>query len=252
MSIACPSLIGAHYPDLCAAVDHYCERTSSAFDAEPLNALTNMAFLLSAWVAWRLYSKSPAIKASWLIRALIATMVIVGLGSFLFHTVATRWAEWGDVLPIMLFMLLYLWLVLTVFFGWLLWPKLVGLAVYLAATFYLEAAVPGTVLWGGALYLPTLLLMIAIVAVLYWRQSPTGGAMLVATVVFLFSFTARTLDTAVCPVLPIGTHFLWHLLNATLLYILMRAAIMHAAPVTETAGRQSINEDARRHPPRKS
>jgi Ceramidase len=236
MSIACPLLIDTHYPDLCAAVDHYCERTSSALDAEPLNALTNVAFLLGAWGAWRLYSRYPFGNMSGLIRALISTMVIVGIGSFLFHTVATRWAEWGDVLPIMLFMLLYLWLVLTMYFSWLFWPKLVGLGVYLAATFYLEAAVPGTVLWGGTLYLPTLLLMIAIVTALYWRQSPAAGAMLAATVVFLLSFTARTLDAEVCPVLPIGTHFLWHLLNATLLYILVRAAIVHAAPVTETRG----------------
>jgi hypothetical protein len=232
MSIACPSLIGSHYPDLCVAVDHYCERTSSALNAEPLNALTNAAFLLAAWGAWRLYSRYPSANTNGLIRALISTMVIVGLGSFLFHTVATRWAEWGDVLPIMLFMLLYLWLVLTMFFGWSVWPKFIGLGVYFAATFYLEAAVPGTVLWGGALYLPTLLLMIAIVSALYWRQSRTAGAILVATVVFLLSFTARTLDAEVCPVLPVGTHFLWHLLNATLLYVLVRAAIVHAAPAT--------------------
>jgi hypothetical protein len=214
---------------LCVAVDHYCERTSSALNAEPLNALTNAAFLLAAWGAWRLYSKYPSASTSGLIRALISTMVIVGLGSFLFHTVATRWAEWADVLPIMLFMLLYLWLVLTMFFGWSVWPKFIGLGVYFAATFYLEAAVPGTLLWGGALYLPTLLLMIAIVTALYWLRSRTADAILAATVVFLLSFTARTLDAEVCPVLPVGTHFLWHLLNATLLYILVRAAIVHAA-----------------------
>jgi hypothetical protein len=161
--------------------------------------------------------------------------VIVGLGSFLFHTVATRWAEWADVLPIMLFMLLYLWLVLTMFFGWSIWSKFIGLGVYFLVTFYLEAAVPGTLLWGGALYLPTLLLMIAIVIALYWYRSRAADAILAATIVFLLSFTVRTLDAEVCSVLPVGTHFLWHLLNAILLYILLRAAIMHAAPV---AGKQ--------------
>src|SRR5438270_10070920 len=153
MSIACPSLIGNHYPELCAAVDHYCERTSSAFDAEPINALTNAAFLIAAWSAWRLQLSYPLRNGRGLINGLIATMALVGLGSFLFHTVATRWAEWGDVLPIMLFMLLYLWLVLTVFFGWPVWLKLAGLTVYFAVTFYAEAAIPGDVLWGGALYL---------------------------------------------------------------------------------------------------
>ena len=35
------------------------------------------------------------------IEALIIISAVVGLGSFLFHTIATRWAEWGDVLPIL-------------------------------------------------------------------------------------------------------------------------------------------------------
>jgi hypothetical protein len=49
-------------------------------------------------------------------------------------------------------------------------------------------------------------------------------------IVFLLSFTARTLDAQVCTAFPVGTHFLWHLLNALLLYILVRTAIVHAAP----------------------
>jgi hypothetical protein len=232
MSIACPSLIGNHYPELCAAVDHYCERTSSAFDAEPINALTNAAFLIAAWSAWRLQFRYRLGNERSLINALIGTMVLVGLGSFLFHTVATRWAEWGDVLPIMLFMLLYLWLVLTRFFGSPPGLTLVVLGAYFAATFYAEAAVPATVLWGGALYVPTLLLMLVIGAALYWRQSPGAGAFLAAIAVFLASFSARTLDATLCSVFPVGTHFIWHLLNATLLFILVRAAIVHSAPIT--------------------
>jgi hypothetical protein len=50
--------------------------------------------------------------------------------------------------------------------------------------------------------------------------------LLAATAVFLLSFSARTLDMQICSVFPLGTHFLWHLLNATLLYLLVRAAII--------------------------
>jgi hypothetical protein len=74
--------------------------------------------------------------------------------------------------------------------------------------------------------------MIAIVIALYWYRSRAADAILAVTIVFLLSFTVRTLDAEVCSVLPVGTHFLWHLLNAILLYILVRAAIVHAAPVT--------------------
>jgi hypothetical protein len=47
-----------------------------------------------------------------------------------------------------------------------------------------------------------------------------GGARVV-----LPSFAARTLDVPICPVYLLGTHFLWHLLNATLLYLWVRAAV---------------------------
>lgn len=227
MSIACPALIGRHAPQLCAAVDHYCERTSAALGAEPVNAATNAAFLIAAWAAWRLAAAHPGVGDRLLIRVLIVTIAVIGLGSFLFHTVATRWAEWGDVLPILLFMVLYLWLVMTVIFGWAIWLKIIGLAAYFAVTFSIEAVVPPLLLSGGALYVPTLVVMIAIATALHKRHRGAGRAMLAATGLFLLSFAARTLDLAVCPALPLGTHFVWHLLNAVLLYLLIRIVVLY-------------------------
>src|SRR6266487_1692364 len=124
-------------------------------------------------------------------------------------------------------MLLFLWLVLTCFFGWLFWAKLIALILFFAATFWLEAAVPSAVLWGGALYVPALAVMIAIGVALYRGQPAAGGAMFAATGVFLLSLTARSLDAPLCGRFPLGTHFLWHLLNAILLYLLVRVAILY-------------------------
>ncbi len=227
MSLACPSFISELAPALCQAVDHYCERTGPDRDAEPVNALTNAAFLVAAWLAWRLDARHPDAPQRPLIRALIATMAIVGLGSFLFHTVGTRWAEWGDVIPILIFMLLYLWLALTAFFQWPSWLKLAAILPFLAITFALENRVPGTVLWGGALYVPTVLVLIALGIALRRRESGAATAMFAATGVFLASFAARTLDMRLCAAFPLGTHFLWHILNATVLYLLVRAVILY-------------------------
>lgn len=224
MARACPSLIADISPDICRSVDHYCERTSAAFDAEPINALTNLAFLICALLAWRLTQGRPG-REDRLIMAMILTMALVGLGSMLFHTVATRWAEWGDVIPILAFMLLYLWFVLTAWFGWPVWLKVPVLAGFFAITFYLEAAVPGTVLWGGALYLPTVVLLVVIGVALRGRNAGTARIVWAATAVFLASFAARTLDDRLCTLVPQGTHFLWHLLNALVLYLLIAAAI---------------------------
>lgn len=225
MSLSCPSFIGNYYPQLCVPVDNYCERTSAALGSEPVNALTNVAFLIAAWAAWRLQRRHPHLRAAGLVRALIATMVVVGAGSFLFHTVGTRWAEWGDVLPILLFMLLYLWLLLTVVFAWPTWSALVADLSYIGLTVYLEAAIPASVLWGGALYIPTLLVMLWVAVALYWRAPAAASGMSIAVCVFVLSFAARTLDSRICWTFPVGTHFLWHLLNATLLFLLIKVAL---------------------------
>jgi hypothetical protein len=228
MTLACPDLIAALSPDLCRVVDHYCERTDPSLWSEPVNAVTNAAFPIAAWFAWRLAVRQTGLAQRRLILALAVTMAIIGLGSFLFHTLATRWAEWGDVIPILTFMLLYIWLILTSVFHWPDWLKLASLMVFCVTTFYLEAMVPGTFLWGGALYLPTVLVLILAAVALYRRQSPAAPAMLGATAVFLLSFASRTLDMPLCPVFPLGTHFFWHLLNALLLFLLLRLVIQHA------------------------
>ena len=226
MSLQCPSLLSDHASDLCRAIDHYCERTGPELDAELVNAFTNGAFLVGAVIAWRLQAQTPQSPTRTYIRVLIVAMATVGIGSFIFHTVGTRWAEWADVIPILVFMLLYLWFVLTHLFGWPTLGRAVALAVFCAATFMLEARVPGDVLWGGALYIPTILSFIAIGTVLKRRAHPAANAMLAAIAVFFAAFAARSSDMAVCDAFPLGTHFLWHLLNATLLYLLVRLAIL--------------------------
>ena len=240
MSLSCPSFIASISPNLCRAVDHYCERTSDAWNAEPVNAATNVAFLIAGWAVWRLAVRRSALDGDRLLAAVIAVIPIVGLGSFTFHTLATRWAEWVDVIPILVFMLLYLWLTMSRFFGWPVLLKLAILSTFFLATFGLEALVPGNVLWGGAMYMPTIGAFLAMgLAPNRWAAG-ARSTFLLAAALFLLAFTLRTLDAPLCTALPFGTHFMWHVLNALLLYLLVRAAILHtpnARPGTASLGR---------------
>jgi hypothetical protein len=224
MLIGCP--FASLEPGLCRAVDIYCERTSAALEAEPINALTNIAFFIAAWGAWRMRALA-APDAARLVSILISLVVLTGLGSFLFHTVATRWAEWGDVIPIFAFMLVYVWFVMTWLFGFGLRTRVLIIGGFSALTLSLEAWVPSTVLWGGALYVPTLIIAIAAAGALHCMRHPAASAMATAVGTFFLAFTMRSLDTPVCNAVPIGTHFLWHLLNAIFLYLLVRLAILH-------------------------
>lgn len=90
-------------------IDLYCERIALGLWSEPLNALSNISFLIAAWAIWRL-AKQQQKQIPTGLRLLIALAVSIGIGSGLFHTFATRWANLLDVIPILLFQLLFLWL----------------------------------------------------------------------------------------------------------------------------------------------
>ena len=228
MSFACPAIVFGIDRALCQPVDLYCERMSGAIDAEPINAFSNFAFVVAAGFAWGLWHRYRNPENFLLVPALILLILTIGIFSFVFHTAATRWAEWGDVIPIQMFILLYLWFLFTRFFDWS-WPAtLLALVAFLLLSLYLEYAMPAEFLWGGAMYLPTLV-MISVMGIAMRRRWPiAGGKMIAAAGLFVIAFGVRTLDMRICPGFAMGTHFLWHILNALLLYLLVRLAILHA------------------------
>jgi hypothetical protein len=212
-------------------VDMYCERTAAAWNAEPLNAVSNIAFFIAAWAAWRLQRRRPNFAHDGAIRLLCVIIAVVGAGSATFHTVATRWAEWADVIPILVFMIVYCWAILTAFFRWPAVLKALATLLLFGATFYLEADEFEKVLWGGAMYVPTLVFLMAAGAGIWRRDADAGKAFFFASGLFALSFAARTLDMPMCPSVPFGTHYVWHLCNAAVLYLLVRTLILHAPPV---------------------
>lgn len=212
--------------DWTAPVDIYCERLDASFWAEPVNAISNIAFvlagLIAARAAWRLQ------RLDWLIFTLCFIACAVGFGSFLFHTVAQRWAGLADVIPIVLFIFLYLLAAVHRFFGlgWMLAVPVTA-AAFAAA---LPARRVAEWLAGGSMngsenYAPAFLLLAGAtlgLAIMGHRAAPRIA---LATVVFTISLTARTVDASLCQTLTIGTHFLWHLLNGTMIGILLLALV---------------------------
>ena len=200
-------------------VNCYCERASAAFWAEPVNALTNAGFLVAALAAFVEWRRAGGRDVP--VLALIAVMVLIGLGSFAFHTLATRGAVYFDVIPIAVFIYGYLALALRRFLalGWL--PTIATLVGYIALSRLLAHLTPPGALNGSIDYLPALaalLIMLGGVPVTVRRTVALAAA------VFVISLAFRTVDRAVCGTFPLGTHFIWHLLNAVVLLVLLRAA----------------------------
>jgi len=208
----------------------YCERRGHGLWSEPVNALTNIAFLLAAAAAFALWRRrretdNPAL-------ALIVVTALVGSGSFIFHTVATRGAMLFDVIPIALFIYGYFLLALRRFFGLGALASTAITLLFAAGSYLVENSFHG--LHGSVGYLPALGAMICFAALLWprTRRRQTAAGLALAALVFAASLTFRTMDGDVCAAFPLGTHFLWHVLNACVLWLLLRTAMLHAQPET--------------------
>ncbi|WP_108661998.1 ceramidase domain-containing protein [Acuticoccus kandeliae] len=207
------------------AIDNYCERLGPEFWAEPWNAVTNAAFVIAAIIAIVVAHRRGRLDPA--IWVLITITALVGVGSFLFHTFATRWAVMADVIPIQLFILAYFVLAVRRFAGMAWWGA--GLATVGFVAFSIVGGrvldpVLGPVLNGSEGYLPPLAALFVVgFAIRATVHKSAGTALMIAGCIFALSLTFRTVDMAVCPTFPRGTHFLWHTLNGVLLGYLMIA-----------------------------
>ncbi|WP_349367359.1 hypothetical protein [Salinarimonas sp.] len=246
----------------CAPIDLYCERAGIGFWAEPVNAISNGAFLVAAAIAFALWRGGGGRDGFALF--LIGIVAATGVGSFLFHTYANRWSLLADVIPITIFIYSFFLLAMHRFFrlGW------IAAGLLTLAFFGASAVFPagwtgvfgeGADVNGSVGYFPAALALILVggLLVLKARRAETvlmnrknqawgeddehararafldkvvapheaGTALLVAAAVFATSLVFRSIDVAICGWLPMGTHFLWHVLNAVVLFVLVRAAI---------------------------
>ena len=229
----------------------YCERgTNAALWAEPINAISNAAFLLAALVAWQLLLWRPPEERSPDHFLLVGLVFLIGFGSLAFHLYADTGTELADVIPIGIFMLVYLGFALNRFLGvppgWTVmlaigFVALVGVAMHVqcwdGGIGFAGADVAGAkpCLNGSVAYLPALAALIVVGMLLAERHHRAAPYVLWAAVLFTVSIILRSVDMAFCDQVVIdgrkvGTHFMWHLLNALVLFLLLRASL-EAGPV---------------------
>jgi hypothetical protein len=133
-----------------------------------------------------------------------------------------------DVIPIAVFIYGYFLLALRRFFGLGLASALAVTLAFGAASYFVDAHVVG--LNGSVAYLPALSALLCFSALAWGGRRPeTAKGLAAAAAVFLLSLTFRTIDRDVCGFLPSGVHFLWHLFNACVLWLLLRTAILAKA-----------------------
>jgi Ceramidase len=221
----------------------YCERGGDpAFWAEPLNAISNGAFIIAGLIAAFQLARSKREDSAAFEWLLIVLVLAIGTGSFLFHTYATVWSIPFDTIPISLFMLGYLGYALRRFVG-LPWLAVIAALVVFYFSIDLVRGIrcsnellpvtqaAGKRCFNGTLgYTPAFAALLIVGVVLLVKRHAAAVYLLGAAAVFLLSMTFRTLDIELCALTrldgrPLGTHFLWHIFNAVVLYLLLLGAL---------------------------
>lgn len=209
-------------------LDLYCERLDTSLWAEPANALSNLSFLIAAFALWQVAAAAKA-RGDVLpgaIRSLPPLVLVVGIGSIAFHTLATRWAALLDTLFILLFCCVFLFAFLRHAVRWRWWMALLCSVIFALVSYSFPRLFAQGTLNGSIGYLPYLGALLAMTFFLAHRHAPSAHTFGLACAVFCVSLTLRTVDLDICPRFALGTHFLWHLLNGFLLWLVSRELIL--------------------------
>ncbi|MDT0683136.1 ceramidase domain-containing protein [Roseicyclus sp. F158] len=227
-------------------IDLYCERTAPGFWNEPINALSNAAFLIAAVLAWRALQASGRRGLAEI--ALIFLAASIGVGSFLFHTFANGKTELLDVIPIWTFVALYITIVifrmsngnyLKTLRICLIVAACVGVGFWTTGRDIATNDAAGPERLNGSLqYLPAIVALWGFALVTLIRRHPARALVVTAAACFTISLGFRTVDLMACRATGVGTHFMWHVLNGAMILALLLALIRHL-PRPETPHRDA-------------
>lgn len=191
-------------------LDGYCERMGPGYWAEPVNAVTNAAFVIAALWLW---PRTRGVE-----RVLAAILFAIGIGSYLFHTHATVWAAVSDTTPIALFILVYVYAANRHYWRFGTIWSVVGAALFIPYAMGTGAVFDALPFFTISSYYWPVALLIAIYAVLLRDRLPrVARGLAIGAAILTVSLTFRSLDMPFCDALPLGTHFMWHILNGVML-----------------------------------
>ena len=196
----------------------YCERgNSSGFFVEPINVFTSFAFLIAGFFANRLL-KNKGIKSKELL-ILPWFLAVTGIGSFIYHTARNSITLIFDAVPTFLFLLYVLFLILKQLFGNKI-KAFVALIGFICLEIASSIFLPKDSLNGSIAHIATIIFAILLGWLLIKRYGSRVKLLIICLIsLYVVAVFFRSIDLWICQFIPIGTHFLWHILAASVGYL---------------------------------
>ena len=200
----------------------YCESGTGLFYTQPINTISNIALLISAYFAYQLIRTNHVDNRT--IKILPLILAATGIGSIFWHGMPNLVTNFADFLPLSMFVLVSLFFLLDKLLNkrGLVWKILLALILIEAPfVFHILPSFNG--------FIPYLIVLVFGVFLSYGlvkKYKILTPHLVTIIVLFAIAFFFRTIDHTVCPVFLVGTHFIWHILNALVFYLLIRVFIL--------------------------
>ena len=198
--------------DLSQPIDIYCERLDIGMWAEPINAVTNIGFILTSIFMW--------LRCKNLVEGRILSFILfsIGCGSFLHHTFAQTWAAILDVTAILIFILTYIFVANRRFLALSRVFSVIGVVLFFPYQLLLASLLSNIQFFGSSVqYIPVAILIFIYSGLLRKSEPKLSRGLFIGATILCLSLVFRTIDEPLCSVLSAGTHFVWHIVNAIML-----------------------------------
>jgi hypothetical protein len=202
----------------------YCEQPIIGNYFQPLNTLSNIFFIVAAILLYY-YFRTRKIKDAKSIIFLFL-IVLIGLGSFLWHLNKNKVTFFCDVIPISLFFVAYIYFLITVISKNKIKSAFITgiyLIFIMIGSIFFRSIIENNLINGAYEYILTLFFFTLIWIYTYTKNRQIFRKLVLVFVLFLLALVFRQADLLVCNYIPIGTHFIWHLFTASTSYFAVRA-----------------------------
>lgn len=200
-----------------------CERGNNLeLFAEPLNTISNIAFIFATYGIYRLLTKNSIHQVEY--KVLLTLILLIGFGSFLWHATGNLFALILDVVPTVLSFVTITYIFLKNLTGNKLLALLLSVLLF-PTRFFISSFAPTDIISSlirNSINFTTFFLIILLALKKYGKIAFEGLGVLT---VYLIAIIMRIIDLQVCLAFPLGTHFLWHILNALAVYLAVRFII---------------------------
>lgn len=195
----------------------YCERGfEQGLFVEPSNAFSNLAYVIAGFLAYRMLKSNQITDRKLLLLPWL--LLIIGIGSFIYHTERNVITLLFDAIPLFFFILYILFLVLEEIQRSKLKAAIVLLG-FIVIEIFLTIYIPKE-FFNGSIRHITAVFFCSLIGLIAYKKfgNKIIKPLLLVISLYALAIIFRSVDMIVCPFIPIGAHFLWHILAALSTY----------------------------------